>query len=215
MASQRLKMMSQALDNRLPPLKSGQEYAPWNTFWDEDLEGDDKGELGAVIHHQVWRAVTYTQTDQKDIAIAQCTPLTDTMGLDIAESTIFCRLIAINLSFHHKAIYVKIIHWNHPYGLKKFQNSVSLGQPEIQWGLNQADSLKNFIAALNLTILYNHWTLPNPLNLSNDALAALTNTVLGVIGQRNDLLARGGESDQKKLSSWWSEQVRPNRKNWG
>ena len=32
-------------------------------------------------------------------------------------------------------------------------------------------------------------TLPNPLNLSNDALAALTNTVLGVIGQRDDLLA--------------------------
>lgn len=32
-------------------------------------------------------------------------------------------------------------------------------------------------------------TLPNPLNLSNNALAALTNTVLGVIGQRDDLLA--------------------------
>ena len=32
-------------------------------------------------------------------------------------------------------------------------------------------------------------TLPNPLNLSHDALAALTNTVLGVIGQRDDLLA--------------------------
>lgn len=32
-------------------------------------------------------------------------------------------------------------------------------------------------------------TLPNPLNLSHDALTALTNTVLGVIGQRDDLLA--------------------------
>ena len=32
-------------------------------------------------------------------------------------------------------------------------------------------------------------TIPNPLNLSNDALVALTNTVLGVIGQRDDLLA--------------------------
>jgi hypothetical protein len=32
-------------------------------------------------------------------------------------------------------------------------------------------------------------TLPNPLNLSLDALAALTNTVLGVIGQRDDLMA--------------------------
>ena len=30
-------------------------------------------------------------------------------------------------------------------------------------------------------------TLPNPLNLSHDALTALTNTVLGVIGQRDDL----------------------------
>jgi hypothetical protein len=32
-------------------------------------------------------------------------------------------------------------------------------------------------------------TIPNPLNLSHDALTALTNTVLGVIGQRDDLLA--------------------------
>ena len=52
MASQNLKMMSQALDNRLPPVESGQEYAPRNTFRDEDWEGDDKGELGAVIHRQ-------------------------------------------------------------------------------------------------------------------------------------------------------------------
>jgi hypothetical protein len=32
-------------------------------------------------------------------------------------------------------------------------------------------------------------TIPNPLNLPHDALVALTNTVLGVIGQRDDLLA--------------------------
>ena len=32
-------------------------------------------------------------------------------------------------------------------------------------------------------------TIPNPLNLSHDALAALTRTVLGVIGQKDDLLA--------------------------
>lgn len=32
-------------------------------------------------------------------------------------------------------------------------------------------------------------TIPNPLNLPHDALAALTRTVLGVIGQRDDLLA--------------------------
>jgi hypothetical protein len=32
-------------------------------------------------------------------------------------------------------------------------------------------------------------TIPNPLNLPHDALVALTNTVLGVIGQRDDLMA--------------------------
>ena len=32
-------------------------------------------------------------------------------------------------------------------------------------------------------------TIPNPLNLPHDALAALTHTVLGVIGHRDDLLA--------------------------
>jgi hypothetical protein len=32
-------------------------------------------------------------------------------------------------------------------------------------------------------------TIPNPLNLPYDALAALTHTVLGVIGHRDDLLA--------------------------
>jgi hypothetical protein len=32
-------------------------------------------------------------------------------------------------------------------------------------------------------------TIPNPLNLPPDALAALTRTVLGVIGHRDDLLA--------------------------
>jgi hypothetical protein len=32
--------------------------------------------------------------------------------------------------------------------------------------------------------------IPNPLNLSHDALAALTRTVLGVIGQKDDLLTR-------------------------
>ena len=89
MASQNLKMMSQALDNRLPPLESGQEYAPRNTFRDEDWEGDDKGELGAVIHRQARRAAPYTRTDQKVIATARRTPPTDITDLDIAESTIF------------------------------------------------------------------------------------------------------------------------------
>jgi hypothetical protein len=32
-------------------------------------------------------------------------------------------------------------------------------------------------------------SLPNPLDLSPEALTALTNTVLGVIGQRDDLMA--------------------------
>jgi hypothetical protein len=52
MASQNLKMMSQALDNRLPSLERGQEYAPWNTFRDEDWEEYEKGELGADIRRQ-------------------------------------------------------------------------------------------------------------------------------------------------------------------
>ena len=39
-ASENLRMMSRALDNRLPPLESELEYAPRNTFRDEDWEGD-------------------------------------------------------------------------------------------------------------------------------------------------------------------------------
>ena len=39
-ASKNLRMMSRALDNRLPPLESELEYAPRNTFRDEDGEGD-------------------------------------------------------------------------------------------------------------------------------------------------------------------------------
>jgi hypothetical protein len=47
-ASQNLRMMSRALDNRLPPPESKIEYTPWNTFknedWLEDEEGVDKRE---------------------------------------------------------------------------------------------------------------------------------------------------------------------------
>ena len=42
MASQNLKMMSKALDNRLPPPEREMEYTPWNTFQNEDWLEDDK-----------------------------------------------------------------------------------------------------------------------------------------------------------------------------
>jgi hypothetical protein len=60
-------MMSQALDNRLPSLESGQEYAPRNTVRDEDWEEYEKGggELGAVIRRQARRAAPYTRTAQR------------------------------------------------------------------------------------------------------------------------------------------------------
>ena len=48
-ASQNLKMVSRALDNRFPLPGGGLEYTPLNTFRDEDVEGDDKGEFGTVI----------------------------------------------------------------------------------------------------------------------------------------------------------------------
>jgi hypothetical protein len=51
MASQNLKMISQALDDRLPPSESKLKFTPWNTFRDEeDLLEDDKrdGEIGFV-----------------------------------------------------------------------------------------------------------------------------------------------------------------------
>jgi len=62
-------MMSQALDNRLPSLKNGQEYAPRNTFRDEDWEEYEKGELGADIRRQARRAVPYfDDDDEQDVA---------------------------------------------------------------------------------------------------------------------------------------------------
>jgi hypothetical protein len=95
-------MMSQALDNRLPPLESGQEYAPRNTFRDEDWEADDKGGLAAVIHRPARRAASYTRANQKDIATAQGSPPTDitdfdTDDQDAAESTMSSH--AVNLDF--------------------------------------------------------------------------------------------------------------------
>ena len=51
--------MSRALEDRLPPTESGLEYAPRNTFRDEDWVEDDKGELGTVIRRQARRATPY------------------------------------------------------------------------------------------------------------------------------------------------------------
>jgi hypothetical protein len=98
MASQNLKMISQALDNRLPPLESGQEYAPRNTFRDEDWEGDDKGEVEAVIHRQERRAAPYTQTVQKYIATARRTPPTDITDFDTDEQDV-AESSYVNLDF--------------------------------------------------------------------------------------------------------------------
>ena len=83
--------MSRALDNRLPPLESGLEYAPRKKFRDEgwegddegELGGDDKGELGAVIQR---RATLYTRPNRKDVAVtSRCAPPTDIMDLDTDE----------------------------------------------------------------------------------------------------------------------------------
>lgn len=80
MASQNLKMMSRALDDRLPPTVSGLEYTPWYTFRDENGVEDDKGELGAVIRRQARRAAPHTRARGN-------VPVIDIMDSDIEAST--------------------------------------------------------------------------------------------------------------------------------
>lgn len=75
--------MSQALDNRLPSLESGQEYAPRYTFRDEVWEEYEKGELEAVIRRQARRAAPYTPTAQR----AGTTP-TDITDFDTDEQEV-------------------------------------------------------------------------------------------------------------------------------
>jgi hypothetical protein len=88
-------MMSQALDNRLPPPES---RAPWNTFRDEDWVEDGKGEHGTVIRHQAPRATPYTRPNQGDVPAtarrAESPPTditdsyTDGSDVDVEESTV-------------------------------------------------------------------------------------------------------------------------------
>jgi hypothetical protein len=87
--------MSQALGDRLPPPESGLEYAPRNTFRDEDWVEGDKGEHGASICRQARRATPYTQPNRGDVPVtarhAESPPTdithSDTDGSDVEESS--------------------------------------------------------------------------------------------------------------------------------
>jgi hypothetical protein len=50
MASQNLKMMSRALEDRLPPPESKLDYTPWNGFQDDTLLEDKKGVVDLNFH---------------------------------------------------------------------------------------------------------------------------------------------------------------------